>query len=213
MEKIIKKTKDFAKNKMAGKASGQDWQHVYRVYKNATKIAEKETANSFIVQLASLLHGIADWKVYNGDIKEGLKIIKNFLNEMDVDSDTINHVIDIVQKISFKGAQTRKELLSKEGQIVQDADRLDALGAMGIARTFAYGGYTGREIYNPEIKPILHKTFEDYKKNNNPSINHFYEKLLLLKDLMNTNTAKEIALQRHAFMEQFLNEFHKEADL
>jgi uncharacterized protein len=212
MKKVVNETIHFVKNKLIGEASGHDWWHIARVFNNANKIAQKESVDLFIVQLAALLHDIADWKMHDGDILAGPRIARAFLNEMNVEGNVIDHVCDIIQRISFKGAKTRLEILTKEGQVVQDADRLDAIGAIGIARAFAYGGYKNREIYNPEVKPILHESFEQYKNNSAPSINHFYEKLLLLKNLMNTNTAKEMALKRHKFMELFLEEFYQEID-
>ena len=142
----------------------------------------------------------------------GPNIAAEFLKDLNVDIETIDHVCHIIKDVSFEGAKVKKEALSKEGQIVQDADRLDALGAIGIARTFAYGGYKKREMYNPEIKPVLHETFEQYKNSSGPAVNHFYEKLLLLKDLMNTETAKEMAAARHAFMEEYLKEFFEEVE-
>jgi len=212
MKKIVDETIDFVKNKLIGEGSGHDWWHVYRVYKTATLIAKTEKGNLFVIQLAALLHDIADWKMHDGNIEIGAQIAGDFLTTLNAEITIIEHVCDIIKKVSFKGAKTKREILTKEGQIVQDADRLDAIGAVGIARTFAYGGYKNREIYNPAIKPTLHKTFEQYKKNAGPAINHFYEKLLLLKDLMNTETSKSMATQRHEFMKSYLSQFHQEVE-
>jgi len=208
-EVIIKKTAIYAKQKLSGEGSGHDFWHVYRVWKMAIYLAKKEKADLFVIQLAALLHDIADWK-FNDNDKEGSILSKKWLQKLKVDQGIINQVCHIIDEISFKGAGVKNKIKSIEGMVVQDADRLDALGAVGIARTFAYGGYKQREIYNPDKKYKLHKTFSSYKKSQNASINHFYEKLLLLKDLMNTKTAKKIAQHRHKIMEQYLSEFYQE---
>lgn len=211
-DKIIQKTKVFVKNKHEKEGSGHDWQHVLRVLKNAILIGENENIDMFIVQLATLLHDIADWKFHKGDENIGPQTAHKFLNELQIEISVINHVCQIIKNISFKGQNVKTEMQTKEGEVVQDADRLDAIGAIGIARTFAYGGFTKREIYNPEIKPQIHQTFEEYKNNQNPTINHFYEKLLLLKNRMNTKTGRQIAQERHLFMEKFLNQFYQEIE-
>ncbi|MBD3231948.1 HD domain-containing protein [Candidatus Dependentiae bacterium] len=211
-DKIIQKTKVFVKNKRKKEGSGHDWQHVLRVLKNAILIGENENIDMFIVQLAALLHDIADWKFHKGDENIGPQTAHKFLNELQIEISVINHVCQIIKNISFKGQNVKTEMQTKEGEVVQDADRLDAIGAIGIARTFAYGGFTKREIYNPEIKPQIHQTFEEYKNNQNPTINHFYEKLLLLKNRMNTKTGRQIAQERHLFMEKFLNQFYQEIE-
>lgn len=208
--KIIKKTAEYAKEELNNDFSGHDWWHTHRVWQSAKYIAKHEKADMFIVELASLLHDIADWKFNNGDESAGPVKAGNWLKRLGVDHNTINRICEIVKNISFKGAAVSSKIYSIEGKIVQDADRLDAMGAMGIARTFAFGGFDKREIYNPKIKPILHKSFQQYKNNKSSSINHFYEKLLLLKDLMNTKTAEKIAQSRHEFMLKFLDEFFKE---
>ena len=208
---IVKKTADYAKQKLAGDGSGHDFWHVYRVWKMAIYLAQKEKADLFIVQLAALLHDIADWKFADSDQAGGI-FSRKWLQGLGVDDKTINQVCNIVNEVSFKGAGVANKINSIEGMVVQDADRLDALGAIGIARTFVYNGFKQREIYNPSIKPKNHKTFASYKKSNGPAINHFYEKLLLLKDLMNTKTAKKIALHRHSVMEKYLQEFYLEWD-
>lgn len=207
---IVEKTKEFVKAKMEGEGSGHDWWHVYRVWKSAVKIAEKENADMFVVELAALLHDIADWKFNDGDDSAGPEFAGQWLGILNVSGDIVSHVADIIKNLSFKGANVKSQMKTKEGMVVQDADRLDALGAIGIARTFAYGGFKGREIYNPGIKPVMHQTFEQYKSSTGPTINHFYEKLLLLKDLMNTDTAREMAEKRHRFMEEYLDKFYKE---
>ena len=207
---VIKQTAEYVKAKLSGEGSGHDWWHVYRVWRNATNIGKHEKADLFVVELAALLHDIADWKFQKGDDEVGSKIARKLLKKLSVEEDVISHVCQIVKNVSFKGAGVMTKINTIEGMIVQDADRLDAIGAMGISRTFAYGGSAGREIYNPEIKAIKHKTFEQYKSSKSSSINHFYEKLLLLKELMHTTTAKKIAEKRHKFMKDFLHEFFQE---
>lgn len=210
-QKVIQDTTEHIKQVMSGEGSGHDWWHVYRVWKMAQHITREEgNVDLFVVELAALLHDIADWKFHGGDDTVGPKVAKEWLEKNHVDEETINHVCGIVQFISFKGAGAENQIKTREGMIVQDADRLDALGAMGISRVFAYGGSKEREIYNPELKPQLHQTAESYKTSNGSSINHFYEKLLLLKDRMNTKTGKAIAEGRHKFLEEFLDRFYKE---
>jgi len=208
---IIKQTASYVKNILKKDSTGHDWWHTYRVWKMALKIAKKEkNVDLFVIQLAALLHDIADWKFNGGDMSIGLELAKRWLEKLKVDEKTISKVCEIIENISFKGAYVKSKPISKEAMIVQDADRLDAIGAIGIARCFATGAKLNRELYNPKIKPKLHKTFEEYKNSKSSSINHFYEKLLLLKDLMNTKTGKEIAKSRHEFMEQFLDRFFSE---
>lgn len=206
---IIKKTADYAKQKLSGEGSGHDYWHIYRVWKMAIYLGKKEKVDLFIVQLAALLHDIADWK-FNDNEKEGSILSRKWLQSLKVDNKIIEQVCDIVDGVSFKGAGVVNKIKSIEGMVVQDADRLDALGAIGIARTFAYNGFKQQEIHNPNIKPKLHKTFASYKKSNSTAINHFYEKLLLLKDLINTRSAKKIAQNRHKVMEKYLQEFFQE---
>ncbi len=205
---VIKKVAEFVKQKLYSESTGHDWWHCYRVWQLALKIAKNENADLFVVQLAALLHDIADWKFNKPE--QGLVIAKELLNQLNVDEQTISHVCEIIRNISFKGAKVKNEISTKEGRIVQDADRLDALGAIGIARCFATGAKLGRPIYDPNIKPKLHTNFDEYKKAKSTSINHFYEKLLLLKDRMNTETARKIAEERHKFMLQFLDRFFRE---
>ncbi len=207
---IIQKTKEFVKKQLENAEGGHDWFHIERVYKNALLITKNETCNLEIVQLAALLHDIADSKFHNGDETIGPKVARNFLELEQVNKNTIEQVILIIENISFKGGNFSKTFQSIELDIVQDADRLDAIGAIGIARTFNYGGFKNRAIYNPEILPNLSMTKEEYKKSDAPTINHFYEKLLMLKDKMNTKTGKEIAQNRHDFMQSFLTQFYAE---
>lgn len=211
-EKIISNTIVFVKEELKNAEGGHDWFHVERVYKNTLLISKEEKVNTFVVSLAALLHDIADPKFFNGDETIGPKKAQNFLEKQNVDKGVINHVINIIKYISFKNSfdKNGKEFTSKELQVVQDADRLDAIGAIGIARCFNYGGFKHRALYNPEISPNLKMSKEEYKNSNAPTINHFYEKLLLLKDKMNTLTGKKIALSRHDFMVEYLNQFYSE---
>jgi uncharacterized protein len=207
---VLEQTEEFVKSKLEGEATGHDYYHTLRVKNLAIYIAKKEKADLFIVQLAALLHDIADWKFNKDDL--GPKIAKDFLEKLNLDSKTVDHVCNIIKELSFKGAKVKSNINTVEGKVVQDADRLDAIGAIGIARAFAYGGHSKMQIYNPNIKPKLHETSEEYKNSlsQGTTINHFYEKLLLLKDLMNTSTARILAEERHNFLELFLKEFHDE---
>ena len=207
---LIKNTIELVKQKLEGTESGHDWFHIERVWKLSLKIHEKEGGNRPIIELAALLHDIADPKFHNGDETLATKIVKEFLTEQKVERETIDKVIFIIENMSFKNRKDAPENLPLELKIVQDADRLDAIGAIGIARTFNFGGYKNNLMYHPDIEPKLNQSKEQYKKSNGTTINHFYEKLLLLKDLLNTKTAKEIANHRHQFMLQFLDEFYKE---
>ncbi len=210
MDPIIKKTIDFVKNTLKNAEGGHDWWHIQRVHNSSKTIAEKEQVNSLVVELGALLHDIADSKFHNGDETIGPKLAREFLESLNLEESIISHVENIVLNISFKGGNHTQQFKSLELDVVQDADRLDAIGAIGIARTFNYGGHKGREIYNPGISPNLNMTKEEYKKNKGPTLNHFYEKLLLLKDLMNTQTGKVMAEERHKFMEEYIQEFHNE---
>jgi len=209
-ENWIAQTKVFVKQELKGVEGGHDWWHIERVWKLAKHLAIDEKANLFVVEMAALLHDIADSKFHGGDETVGSRKARIFMEQLEVDQPSIEHIISIIQNVSFKGGKIPKSFQSNELDIVQDADRLDAMGAIGIARTFNYGGYKNREIYNPEIAPNLNMTKEEYKSSTAPTINHFYEKLLLLKDLMNTKTGKQMAQHRHLFMEQFLEEFYLE---
>lgn len=207
---LIRKTINLVKEKLEGTESGHDWFHIERVWKLSLKIQEKEGGDKLIIELAALLHDIADAKFHNGDETLASKIVRNFLTEQNLDPSVMEKVIFIIENMSFKNRNDAPENLPLELKIVQDADRLDAIGAIGIARTFNFGGYKNNLMYHPDIKPKLNQTKEEYKKSNGTSINHFYEKLLLLKDLLNTDTAKNIADHRHQFMLQFLEEFYNE---
>lgn len=209
---IIENTKTFVQHKLQGAEGGHDWFHILRVYNNALLIAKGEECDLFVVQLGALLHDIADSKFHNGDETVGPKLAWEFLESQNVPEDIIMHVVNIIENISFKGGNFEKKFHSVELAVVQDADRLDAIGAIGIARAFNYGGFKNRAIHDPSIAPNLHMTKDEYKASTAPTINHFYEKLLLLKDKMNTKTGKEIAEKRHEYMEDFLAQFYAEWD-
>ncbi len=214
MEKeiVINKTIDFVKDILSDAEGGHDWWHIWRVWKLSKQIAKSENVDLFVVELGALLHDIADSKFYNGDELIGPRKAREFLVSLDVEKDIIEHTENIVSNISFKGGKHTQHFQSAELDVVQDADRLDAMGAIGIARTFNYGGHKNRSIYDPAIKPNLNMTKEEYKKSDAPTLNHFYEKLLLLKDRMNTGTGRSMAEHRHHFMKQYLDEFYKEWD-
>lgn len=207
---IIQQTSDFVQQTLHGAEGGHDWWHIYRVWKTARQIAASENVDTLTVELGALLHDIADSKFHNGDETIGPRMAGNFLTSIGIPAETIIHVQKMIENISFKGGKEQQHFKSAELDVVQDADRLNALGAIGIARTFNYGGHKNREIYNPEIKPDMNMSKEAYKNSTAPSINHFYEKLLLLKDLMNTETGKKMAQQRHDFMILYLDTFYKE---
>lgn len=209
---LIDNTIVFVKEKLQNAEAGHDWFHIERVYKNALLIASDEECDLTIVKLGALLHDIADSKFNDGDETVGPRVARAFLESQNASEETIVHVINIIENISFKGGNFEKKFTSKELEIVQDADRLDALGAIGIARTFNYGGFKNRQLYNPAIAPKLNMNKEEYKNSESPTLNHFYEKLLLLKDKMNTPTGKKLAEQRHKFMEHFLAQFYAEWD-
>jgi len=211
-KKIIGQTGQFVKMQLEEAEGGHDWWHIYRVWKTAQKIAETENVEIFVVELAALLHDIADPKFYDGDENIGPEIAAKFLANQNVDSATVNHVIAIIKNMSFKNSFEKVKFYSTEMAVVQDADRLDAIGAIGIARAFNYGGFKNRPLCNPAQKPNMNMSKEEYKKGDSPTLNHFYEKLLLLKDKMNTQTGKHIAEQRHQFMEVYLNQFFLEWD-
>ena len=207
---MIPQTIDYVKSELKNAEGGHDWWHIYRVWKTAKQITASEPVDNQVVELGALLHDIADSKFHNGDETIGPRKASEFLISIGVDQKTIDHVILIIQNISFGGGNFEKKFQSPELAVVQDADRLDALGAIGIARTFNYGGFKNRAIYDPNIPPQLNMTKEEYKKSTAPSVNHFYEKLLLLKDRMNTPTGKKMAEQRHQFMEMYLDQFYQE---
>jgi uncharacterized protein len=209
---LIDNTILFVKQQLENAEGGHDWFHIERVYKNALLIAEGEDCDLTVVKLGALLHDIADSKFHSGDETIGPKIAREFLESQNVKEEIILHVIAIIENISFKGGNFEKKFNSKELAIVQDADRLDAIGAIGIARTFNYGGFKNRPLYNPNIQPNMSMNKEEYKNSESPTLNHFYEKLLLLKDKMNTETGKKIAKKRHDFMVHFLAQFYAEWD-
>jgi len=213
-ESLIHQVEEFVKRTLGYAEGGHDWWHIYRVRNLARNIYKREQngADLFIVELGALLHDIADQKFHDGDESVGPRKAEEFLNSLGVDSGVVIHVKQIIENISFKGGEQTSNFKSSEFDIVQDADRLDAMGAIGIARTFNYGGHKGRLLYHPDIKPKLNMSKEEYKKSTAPTINHFYEKLLLLKDRMNTKTGREMAEHRHKYMEGFLQEFYKEWD-
>lgn len=209
-EQIIRQTIDFVQQTLKGAEGGHDWWHIYRVWQLAKKIAASERVDIFVVELGALLHDIADAKFHDGDETVGTKLAGDFLKSLAVESSVVEHVVAIIENISFKGGNEIQSFRSPELDVVQDADRLDAIGAIGIARTFNYGGFRQREMYNPNIAPNLNMTKEEYRNSQAPTINHFYEKLLLLKDRMNTTTGKQMAEHRHRYMELFLEEFYEE---
>ena len=206
---IIQKTSEYIKKEFGDDSSGHDWWHIYRVWKNAITICEKEKADKFVVELAALLHDLDDWK-FNEAKDETPHRAKAWMESCKIDSQTIEAVCEIIMHISFKGGNVQNKINSLEGFIVQDADRLDAIGAIGIGRAFAYGGYKNRPMYDPESSNQMHESFEEYKNSKSATINHFYEKLLLLKGMMNTDSAKKIAEQRHEVMVKFLDQFMNE---
>lgn len=203
----LKKTENYIRKEFESEGSGHDWWHIYRVRNMAMKIAKKEGGDLFLIEMSALLHDLDDWKINTGN---HWNKTENWLRKIEVTEFQMNQILRIIEQVSFKGAGVETLANTLEAEIVQDADRLDAIGALGIARTFAYGGNKGRQIYHPEIKPVLHQTFDDYKNTTAPTINHFYEKLLLLKNRLNTKTAIAIAENRHTFMEDFLTRFFAE---
>jgi len=207
---ILEQTVSFVQKQLADDTTGHDWWHINRVHQNAKFIAEQEGANTFVVELAALLHDIADWKLHDGDQSVGPVMAGEFLLAAEVDQAVIEQVCDIIATLSFKGAGVDSTMKTVEGQVVQDADRLDALGAIGIARAFAYGGHFDRPLYDPNNSPVMHQSAEEYLNSSGATINHFYEKLLLLKDLMNTETGKILAEERHRYLETFLEQFYSE---
>ncbi|MDA3954625.1 MAG: HD domain-containing protein [Bacteroidales bacterium] len=208
-DQVINDTTEFVKAKLKGDSSGHDWWHIYRVQNLSKKIQEKEGGDLFIIEMASLLHDVADWKFYENE-ETGLNIVRDWLLKIEISNDITEKIIEIIKNISYKGAGVKDQIKTLEGKIVQDADRLDAMGAIGVARTFAFGGKFGNSMHNPEKDVQLHNSFAEYKNSKGTSINHFYEKLLLLKDRLNTETAKDIAIERHNYMEVFLKQFYDE---
>jgi uncharacterized protein len=204
---IVAKTAEHVRSVLAADSSGHDWHHIERVRRMAARLAAAEGADGFVVELAALLHDIADWKFHGGDEAEGPRRAVEWLRQLGVDEATTDHVSQIIREVSFKGAGVATVPTTLEAKCVQDADRLDAIGAIGVARAFAYGGHAGRAMHDPEAAVETHDSFAQYKKNSGPTINHFYEKLLLLRDRMNTNTARQIANTRHRYLEDFLKQF------
>lgn len=209
-DQIIQNTIAFVKDELQNAEGGHDWFHIERVFKNALLISKNEDVDLTVVSLGALLHDIADYKFHDGDETVGPTKARKFLQSQNLSEEKIQHVVNIIENVSFKGGNIDQTFYSKELDVIQDADRLDAIGAIGIARTFNYGGFKNRKMYDPDIKPDLNMTPEEYKISNAPTINHFYEKLLLLKDLMNTETGRKIAQDRHQFMKQFLEQFYAE---
>ena len=207
---LIDRTAAHIQTVLSGDGTGHDWWHVYRVWKMAQRIGHAEQADPLIVELAALLHDIADWKLHDGNLSVGPARAKEWMDSLGLEPSIVDHVCQIIAGISFKGAAVEQPPLSLEGKVVQDADRLDAMGAIGIARAFAYGGAKGRSIYDPSVQPTEHRTAEAYLKSGGHTINHFYEKLLLLKDRMNTATGRVLAEDRHRFMEDYLRRFYEE---
>lgn len=211
-DQVVQNTIDFVKKTLQDAEGGHDWFHVERVFNTSKYILRHEEANPLVVILAALLHDIADPKFHNGDESIGPKLAYSFLTSQGVEDVIQDHVVNIIQHMSFKNSLDKdgEVFTSKELQIVQDADRLDAMGAIGIARAFNYGGFKNRALYDPNIPPNPNMTKEEYKTSKAPTINHFYEKLLLLKEVMNTQTGKKLAAERHQFMLDYLEQFYKE---
>ena len=207
---LLQGTEKFIRETLAGDSSGHDWWHIDRVRRNALHIAASEGADVFVVELAALLHDVADWKFHGGDDTAGPRAARAWLAQNKVHEDIIEQVCEIIASLSFKGAGVPTVMMTIEGKCVQDGDRLDAIGAIGIARAFAFGGHFGRAMYDPDVAAEQHQSFADYKSKSGPTINHFYEKLLLLKDRMQTDTGRQLAAERHAFMERFLKQFFAE---
>lgn len=208
---IIEKTRVFIEEKFSGESTGHDWWHMYRVWRSAQAIAAGESdADLFTVELGALLHDVADWKFHDGDEEAGPRAAREWLESLSVDDAVIKHIEDIIRTVSFKGAGVSSNMKTIEGKIIHDADKLDAIGAIGIARAFAYGGAHNRALYDPNVQAEQHATFDAYKKAKSHTINHFYEKLLLLKDRFYTDTAKRLAKERHTYMEQYLQQFYTE---
>jgi uncharacterized protein len=209
-KQAIDQTIVFVKKTLENAESGHDWWHVYRVWNAAKTIAKNENCNLFVVELASLLHDIADQKFHNGNEELASQMSQNFLESIGIDLGKVEQVVKIIQHVSFKGGNYKSSYTSKELEIVQDADSLDAMGAIGIARTFNYGGFRNRTMYDPSVSPKLNMTKEEYQNSTRPTLNHFYEKLLILKDRMHTQTGRKLAEKRHEFMVLYLEQFYKE---
>lgn len=209
-QQVLDRTQRHIQEQCETDCSGHDWWHIHRVRETAILIGKKEGADLYVVELAALLHDIADWKFHGGDESKGPQAARTWLDSLGVLPATTDQVCEIVAGLSFKGAGVPTPMRTLEGEVVQDADRLDSIGAIGIARTFAFGGHRGQPMFDPRLLPQRHTSFAEYKTNRGTSINHFYEKLLLLKERMNTRTARQLAAERHEFMEQFLKQFFTE---
>ena len=205
---ILNKTKEYVKETLINDSSGHDWWHIQRVRNTALYIGETEDVDLFIVEMAALLHDIADEKL-NLNEEMGRQKVMNWLKSLDLSTHSCESIMEIIATLSFKGGN-RPPMKTLEGQVVQDADRLDAIGAIGIARTFAYAGFHGDLIYDPEISVRETMSKEEYRNEKSTAINHIYEKLLKLKDALNTNTARKLAEERHQFMVTFLDQFYRE---
>lgn len=209
-KEIIASVAKIVEERFSEEGSGHDWWHMYRVWQLSKKLGKAEGSDPFVTELGALLHDIADFKFHDGDLSAGPREARKILEELGVDEVVVRAVCHIVENVSYKGAGEKNKMQGLEGKVVQDADRLDAIGAIGISRVFSYSGSKGRLIHHPDQKPELHATFEAYKSSQGTSINHFYEKLLLLKDRMNTKSGKKMAERRHQFMEEYLKEFYAE---
>lgn len=212
VEEVLVRTAAYVRGRMEGEGTGHDWWHVDRVRRVALRLAEEEGADPFVVELAALLHDVADHKFHGGDETAGPRAAREWLEGIGVEEATVGHVCTIISELSFKGAGVATPMSTREGEVVQDADRLDAIGAIGVARTFAFGGSRGRPLHDPEAAPEAHASFSEYKASRGPTINHFHEKLLLLRDRMNTAGARRAAEARHRYMVEFLDRFHREWD-
>lgn len=209
---VLDQTRTFVRERCDGESSGHDWWHIHRVCQTAITIGREEGADLYVVALAALLHDIADWKFHDGDEEIGPQTAQSWLRSLGVDEATLSHVSEIVRDVSFKGAGVPTPMRTREGQVVQDADRLDGIGAIGIARAFAYGGFRGLPMHDPAAEPFLAGSADAYKAHRGSTINHFPEKLLLLAERMNSETGRRLARERHAFMERYLEQFHAEWD-
>ncbi|TGE04734.1 HD domain-containing protein [Hymenobacter fodinae] len=210
-QQLITQTADFVRDKFLNEGSGHDWAHIRRVWHVARALAEQTPgADPLVTELGALLHDVADWKFHDGDEEAGPQAARQWLESQQAEEEVIQRVVAIIREISFKGLGVATPMSTVEGELVQDADRLDAIGAIGVARAFAYGGHKGRPLHDPAVPPVQHASFESYKKNTAPTINHFYEKLLHLRERLNTPAARRVAEERHQFMEQFLEQFLRE---
>jgi uncharacterized protein len=207
---VLDRTRAFVRERCAGESSGHDWWHIDRVCRTAVAIGREERVDLYVVELAALLHDVADWKFHDGDEEIGPRMAGAWLRSLGVDAETVAHASEIVRDISFKGAGVPTPMRTREGDVVQDADRLDGLGAIGIARAFAYGGYRGHPLHDPDLEPFFARSSAEYMTHRGSTINHFSERILLHAERMNTETGRRIARERHAFMERFLEQFHAE---